>query len=53
MPVHSEASGEKEQIMLPLTDHNTRQGLTISTCTQIRVFKGNLHVRPKSHNFTA
>ena len=28
--------------MLPLSDHFTRQGYTIATCTQTLLFKGNL-----------
>jgi len=40
--MYSVASGEKEKIMLSLSDHFTRQGQTITTCTQIRLFKGNL-----------
>jgi len=28
--------------MLPLSDHFTHQGWTNTTCTQIRLFKGNL-----------
>ena len=34
--------------MLPLSDHLTRQGQTITTCTQIRLFKGNLHSENES-----
>ena len=50
-PVHSVASGEKEQIMLPLSkkqlmlpssDLFTCQGQIITTCTKIHQLKGNL-----------
>jgi len=40
--VHSVASGEKEQLMLPLSDPFTRQGWINTTCTQISLFKCNL-----------
>ena len=41
-PFHSVASGKKEQLMLPLADHLTHQGWSITMWTQIRQFKGNL-----------